>query len=123
MLPDIVKKQLRDLGIPHLSTKKGRPPGRKYDRFYLAYVEGVQRIVEEDGIYQKRSQAKAKRGENWHQEFRNLLERDGWPLADIYWLTTSKSPRSFAIHKAAGYFNVSYDAAARACRRAKAAKK
>jgi hypothetical protein len=123
MLPQIVKQRLQDLGIPHLSNKKGRPPGRKFDRFYLAYIEEVERIIEQDGIFQKRSQLRARRRRNWTTEFRKLLEHDRWPPADIDSLTNSKTPRSFATHKATQYFKVSYDVAAAAYRRAKTTKR
>lgn len=123
-LPWAVEVGLDWLGISRVSRTRGRPLGRKADLEYVAFVRAALGLINENRVWERKKEARQRYRFNWYGHLQKGLEREGWSQEFFDLLVNSKTPRALAIHLAARHLRVSYDAVARACRRAaKAAKK
>jgi hypothetical protein len=112
-----VKTGLQSLGIE--SSKPGRPKGQKADALYRVTVECLERAIEQNGIFTRKSEIRRKFGRKWESEFSRLLVRENWPSDCFHWLTSPKAtPRVLAINIASDKFDLEYDRIYRACRKA-----
>jgi hypothetical protein len=109
-----VKSGLQALKIEH--RKRGRPKGRKAESHYAWWVGETQKSIEKSGIFSKRAQLRKQHGRNWQRHFSSLIQREQWPLTGL--LERSRTPRAYAMHLAAEFFDIPYDQISRACGRA-----